>query len=95
MFRLVSIVGIFGIAHDPRSLKLHVVPNCRFVQHESLDHYMRQDSIRRFLLFLLRILDQIGNQRRCVSRILDLSCQTGNKKCCFRFLAFISDFQKK
>ena len=32
--------------HDPRSLKLHVVPSCRFVQHESLNHYVKQVSVR-------------------------------------------------
>ena len=52
MFRLVwSISGIFGIALDLRSLKSHVVSGCRFVQHESLNHYVTQDSIRRVLSF--------------------------------------------
>ena len=34
MFCLVfGILRIFGIAHDPRSLRLHVVPSYRFVEH--------------------------------------------------------------
>ena len=36
---------------DPRSLKLHAVPGCRFVQHESLNHCVTMDTIRRFLSF--------------------------------------------
>ena len=38
MFRLVfEIYSKLGIEHDLRSLRLHVVPGCRFVQHELLN----------------------------------------------------------
>ena len=52
MFRLVSgILSICGVTHGPRFLKLHVVPSCRFLQHESLNHDVTQDSTRLFLSF--------------------------------------------
>ena len=64
--RAPGILSIFGLARDLRSLKLHVVPGCRFLPHESLNHDVTQDSTRRVLPFWRTILDQIGNQRRFV-----------------------------
>ena len=46
-----GILGIFGKAHDPRSLKLHVVPGCHFVRRGSLNHFAAEDRTRRFLFF--------------------------------------------
>ena len=52
MFRLVSsILDIFSMAHGPRSLKLPVVPGCRFVEHGPLNHCVTQQSFRRILFF--------------------------------------------
>ena len=74
MFRLVSgILGTFGVAHDLRSLKLHVVPGCRFAQHESLNHYVTLNGIRRFCLFCAKFLirsaistDLLGEFKTCL-----------------------------
>ena len=75
MFLLVSsILGIFGIAHDTRSLKLHVVPGFPCVQHESLNHHVvTQDSTRRVLSFFCAkllitsaiIVDLFGAVKTC------------------------------
>ena len=52
MFHLVfDILSIFGIEHDPRSLRLHVAPGCCFVQYEFLHLDVIQDSSRLFLIF--------------------------------------------
>ena len=46
MFRLVyGILSILGSAHDPRSLKLRVIPSCIFVQHESPNREVTQGGI--------------------------------------------------
>ena len=51
LFRLFfGFLSIWAIEHDPRSLKLHVVPSCRFVQHESLNLDVTQD-INQFFLY--------------------------------------------
>ena len=85
--RVSGTLSIVGIAHDPLSLKLHVVPGCRFVQHVVLNLDVIQDSNRRLLHFLCVILHQIGNHRRFVLRISYLFHQTGNEKYyCFLFV---------
>ena len=78
MFRLVfGIFSIFGIEHDPRSLRLHVFPGCRFVQHEFLNLDVIQDGNRLFLYFPMHyflmksaiIIDLFGEVNTCFVKL--------------------------
>ena len=86
---LVSLSFVAFIARDPRFLKHHVDPSCRFVQHApNLD--VTQGRLRYFCLCLCIILDRIDNLHRLVWRIWNLLCQAGSKKCfpasCLQYL---------
>ena len=70
----------FGIQHNLRSLRLHVVPSCRFVQHELLELVVIKVAIDSFCLFMCVILDQTVDHRRFAWRIQDLFRQAGNEK---------------
>ena len=78
---------MLGIAHDPPPLQIHVVPGCRFVQHDFLNLDVTQSSYRRVLSFPVHnILDQIVEHRRCVWRLQDLFHQSGYEKYLCLFL---------
>ena len=96
MFRLVfGILGILGIAHAPPYLKLHVVPGCRFIQHESQEHDATRKVFDTFLFFfsLCIIIDRIGPKRRCVCKVQDLCCGGRNKNGFTAFSSFVCGIQ--